>query len=80
LFSDRELLLARRRQQLTKEDYQPKYRLLPAIEGTISQFKQRTPKAKVRVRGLWEGAQQRHFDGYGPKLGPDMGLLLGKYP
>ncbi|WP_176230586.1 transposase, partial [Candidatus Hakubella thermalkaliphila] len=52
LFSDRQLLLARRRQQLTKEDYQRKCRLRPAIEGTISQFKQRTHNAKVRVRGL----------------------------
>ncbi|GFP41932.1 hypothetical protein HKBW3C_01059 [Candidatus Hakubella thermalkaliphila] len=44
--------MARRRQQLTKEDYQRKCRLRPAIEGTISQFKQRTHNAKVRVRGL----------------------------
>jgi len=51
-FDDRQLLLARRRQQLTKEDYQRKCRLRPAIEGTISQFKQRTHNSKLRVRGL----------------------------
>lgn len=52
LFSDRQSLLAQRRQQLSKEDYRRKCRLRPAIEGTISQFKQRLHNGKMRIRGL----------------------------
>ena len=51
-FSDRQALLARRRQQLSKEEYRRKCRLRPAIEGTVSQFKRRMHNAKLRVRGL----------------------------
>lgn len=51
-FSDRQALLAQRRQQLGKEEYRRKCRLRPAIEGTVSQFKQRMHNAKLRVRGL----------------------------
>jgi len=36
LFSDRQSLLAQRRQQLSKEDYRRRCRLRPAIDGTIS--------------------------------------------
>jgi len=51
-FSGRQALLAQRRQQLGKEEYRRKCRLRPAIEGTVSQFKQRMHNAKLRVRGL----------------------------
>ncbi len=52
LFSDRQALLAQRRQQLSKEDYRRKCRLRPAIEGTISQFKRKLHNGKLRVRGM----------------------------
>ena len=52
LFSDRQALLAQRRQQLSKEDYRRKCRLRPAIEGTISQFKGKLHNGKLRVRGM----------------------------
>jgi hypothetical protein len=52
LFNDRQVLLAQRRQQLSKEDYRRKCRLRPAIEGTISQFKRKLHNGKLRVRGL----------------------------
>lgn len=52
LFSDRQVLLAQRRQQLSKEDYRRKCRLRPAVEGTVSQFKQKLHNGKLRVRGL----------------------------
>ena len=52
LFNDRQALLAQRRQRLSKEDYRRKCRLRPAIEGTISQFKQKLHNGKLRVRGL----------------------------
>ncbi len=51
-FTDRQALLAQRRQQLSKEDYRSKCRLRPAIEGTISQFKQKMRHGKLRIRGL----------------------------
>jgi hypothetical protein len=51
-FNDRQALLAQRRQQLSQEDYRSKCRLRPAIEGTISQFKQKIPNGKLRIRGL----------------------------
>ena len=51
-FTDRQALLAQRRQQLSKEDYRIKCRLRPAIEGTISQFKRKMHNGKLRVRGL----------------------------
>lgn len=50
-FSERQALLAQRRQQLGKEGYREKCRLRPAIEGTVSQFKQRMQNGKLRVRG-----------------------------
>jgi hypothetical protein len=50
--TDRQILLAQRRQQLSKEDYRRKCRLRPAIEGTISQFKRKMSDGKLRVRGL----------------------------
>ncbi|MBT4513277.1 MAG: hypothetical protein HOC20_13845 [Chloroflexi bacterium] len=51
-FTDRQVLLAQRRQQLSKEEYRRKCRLRPAIEGTISQFKRKMHNGKLRVRGL----------------------------
>jgi hypothetical protein len=51
-FTDRQALLARRRQQLSEEEYLSKCRLRPAIEGTISQFKQKMRNGKLRIRGL----------------------------
>jgi hypothetical protein len=51
-FSDRQALLAQRRQQLSQEDYRDKCRLRPAVEGTISQFKQKMRNGKLRIRGL----------------------------
>ena len=50
-FTDRQALLAQRRQQLSKEDYRSKCRLRPVIEGTISQFKQKMRHGKLRIRG-----------------------------
>ena len=50
--TDRQILLAQRRQQLSKEDYRSKCRLRPAIEWTISQFKRKMRNGKLRVRGL----------------------------
>ena len=52
LFSDRQALLAQRRQQLSKEEYRRKCRLRPAVEGTISQFKRKLHNGKLRVRGV----------------------------
>jgi len=52
LFSDRQVLLSHRRQQLNKEDYRLKCRLRPAVEGTISQFKQKLHNGRLMVRGL----------------------------
>jgi hypothetical protein len=52
LFSNRQALLAQRRQQLSKEEYRRKCRLRPALEGTVSQFKRRTHNGKLRIRGL----------------------------
>ena len=51
-FTDRQALLAQRRQQLSKEAYRSQCRLRPAIEGTISQFKQKMRNGKLRIRGL----------------------------
>jgi len=50
-FTDRQSVVARRRQALDQEDYREKRRLRPAVEGTVSQFKQRTRNEKLRVRG-----------------------------
>jgi hypothetical protein len=52
LFTDRQALLARRRQLLNEEEYRSKCRLQPAIEGTISQFKHKMRNGKLRIRGL----------------------------
>jgi len=51
-FTDRQSLLARRRRLLSEEEYRSKCRLRPAIEGTISQFKQKMRNGKLRIRGL----------------------------
>ncbi|TFH53837.1 MAG: hypothetical protein E4G91_11555 [Candidatus Zixiibacteriota bacterium] len=51
-FTDRQALLAQRRQLLSREDYRRKCRLRPAVEGTISQFKQKMRNGKLRIRGL----------------------------
>ena len=50
--TDRQILLAQRRQHLSEEDYRRKCRMRPAIEGTISQFKRKMRNGKLRVRGL----------------------------
>lgn len=50
--TDRHLRIARTRQYFEDEEYKAKQRLRPAIEGTISQFKRRTYKEKLKVRGL----------------------------
>jgi hypothetical protein len=50
-FTDRQVVVARRRQALDQEDYREKCRLRPAVEGTVSQFKQRTHNGKLKVRG-----------------------------
>jgi hypothetical protein len=52
IFYNRQALLARRRWQLSQEDYRIKCRLRAAIEGTISQFKHKMPNGKLRIRGL----------------------------
>jgi len=51
-FTDRQVLLAQRRQQLSKDEYRHKCRLRPAIEGTISQFKRKMHNGKLRIRGI----------------------------
>lgn len=50
-FSDRQAVVAQRRQTLGKEDYRKKCRLRAAVEGTVSQFKQAMHNGKLRVRG-----------------------------
>jgi len=50
-YTDRQVVVARRRQALGQEDYREKCRLRPAVEGTVSQFKQRTHNGKLKVRG-----------------------------
>jgi hypothetical protein len=50
-FTDRQVVVARRRQALDEKDYIKKCRLRPAVEGTVSQFKQRTHNGKLKVRG-----------------------------
>ncbi len=52
IYSDRQVLLSRRRQQLGEEAYRLKCLLRPAVEGTISQFKRLMHQGKLRVRGL----------------------------
>ena len=44
-------MVARRRQALDEKDYIKKCRLRPAVEGMVSQFKQRTHNGKLKVRG-----------------------------
>lgn len=51
LFTDRQVLLAQRRQKIKEEDYREKCHPRAAIEGTVSQFKQRMHNGKLRVRG-----------------------------
>jgi hypothetical protein len=50
-FTDRQIVVARRRQALDEEEYSEKCHLRPAVEGTVSQFKRRTHNKKLRVRG-----------------------------
>lgn len=52
IYTDRQVLLSRRRQQLGEEAYRAKCLLRPAVEGTISQFKRLTHNGKLRLRGL----------------------------
>ena len=51
-FSDRQSVIAQRRQNLEQEGYLEKCRLRPAVEGTISQFKHWMRNEKLRVRGI----------------------------
>jgi hypothetical protein len=51
-FSDRQAVLAQRRQKLKQEEYREKCRLRPAVEGTISEFKHKMRNGKLRVRGI----------------------------
>lgn len=55
IYTDRQTLLALRRQQLSEDSYRQKCRLRPAVEGTISQFKRTMPNGKLKVRGLKRG-------------------------
>ena len=50
--TDRQLVLARRRQQLEQEGYKEKCHMRPAVEGTISLFKRITKNDKLRVHSL----------------------------
>jgi hypothetical protein len=52
IYNERQVILSRRRQQLGETAYRIKCRLRPAVEGTVSQFKRRLHKGKMRVRGL----------------------------
>lgn len=51
-FTEQQMRIAQKRQQFDSDLYRSKQRLRPAVEGTISQFKWRTRKGKLRVRGL----------------------------
>ncbi len=50
-FTDRKVTVTRRRQALDEEGYREKCRLRLAVEGVVSQFKQRTRNGKLKVRG-----------------------------
>jgi hypothetical protein len=50
IYNDRQWLLSRRRQQLGEESYCILCNLRPAVEGTVSQFKRKTRKGKLRIR------------------------------
>lgn len=50
--TEHHLRISRRRQYFEDEEYKAKQRLRPAVEGTISHFKRRTYKEKLKVRGL----------------------------
>jgi Transposase DDE domain len=50
IFNDRQVLLAKRRQQLGEESYRSLCNLRPAVEGTMSQFKRKTRDGKLRIR------------------------------
>lgn len=52
IYTNRQVLLSRRRQQLGEEAYRTKCLLRPAVEGTISQFKRLMHHGKLRVRGI----------------------------
>jgi len=51
LFTDRQALLAKRRQKLSEEEYRKRCHLRAVVEGTVSQFKQGMHNGKLRVRG-----------------------------
>jgi len=51
LLTDRQALLAKRRQKLSEEEYRKRCHLRAAVEGTVSQFKQGMHNGKLRVRG-----------------------------
>jgi len=51
LFTNRQALLAKRRQKLSEEEYRKRCHLRAAVEGTVSQFKQWMHNGKLRVRG-----------------------------
>lgn len=50
IYNDRQLLLARRREQLGEETYRTLCNLRPAVEGTVSEFKRKTRNGKLRIR------------------------------
>jgi len=50
IFGGRQVLLAKRRQQLGEDSYRILCDLRPAVEGTMSQFKRKTRGGKLRIR------------------------------
>jgi len=80
LFNDRQALLAQRRQQLSKEDYRRKCRMRPAIEGTISQFKQKLHNGKLRVRGMGKVRNSVILMAIGINFGRLWAYFLGDNP
>jgi hypothetical protein len=51
-FTERQSVIAQRRQQFGEEEYRGKCRLRPAIEGTISRFKHPMKNDKLRVHSF----------------------------
>ncbi len=78
LFSDRQVLLAQRRQKLKEEDYREKCHLRAAIEGTVSQFKQRMHNGKIRVRGYMRVRNVIIFMAIGINFGRIWAYMLKK--
>jgi hypothetical protein len=89
LFNDRQVLLAKRRQNLDEEEYRKKCHLRAAIEGTVSQFKQRLHNGKLRVRGykrvrnvitfMAMGINFRRIWAYMERKGLDSALWAGSF-